>query len=108
MTDAKMIPGKKFILGGVEWEIPALTIKQVKQLEPTLLKPDYVNDALGIEALNAAATLVHTAILRNYPEVTLDQVEEMVDLVNIVPIIQYLTGQADRQTARLNQTSGNS
>jgi hypothetical protein len=73
-----LIDGAKIKMGGKDWVVPALSFKQLKRLLPRLnkigggdLSPDNMGDM---------AEVVHAALSRNYPELTLDEVEDMLDM----------------------------
>jgi hypothetical protein len=85
-----MIEGTKVMLGETEYTIPPLTLKALRKLAPKLkdlagLATDGSNilGAEQLEQLGLVSELVHAALLRNYPEMTLDQVEELLDTKNL-------------------------
>lgn len=95
-----MHEGKTISVKGKEWVVPALSFKQYKEanskfaeiskemLESKDLEfsPKMMDDLVG---------LVHMAMKRNYPELTLDEVEEMMDLGNATAFTSAILGQGN-------------
>jgi hypothetical protein len=76
--------------GEDEFVIPPLNLGQVKRLLPTIEKMQNGTDT--IEKFNAVVAVAHAALSRNYPDLKLEQVEEMVDLGNLKKIIDAVMG----------------
>jgi len=91
-----MIDGEKINLGGEEYVVPALNLKQLKRFSPRLKDLGGLDEA-GMVSLQAE--IVHAAITRNYPEIALDQVEEMLDLRNIAATFQAVMNQSGLEKA---------
>ncbi len=89
----KQIEGMTIKLGGDDYIVPALTIGQVKRLRNDIQNINIAEDGQITEGMiSAAAKVVHAALSRNYPDVTIEQVEDMIDLRNIRPIIDAVMG----------------
>jgi hypothetical protein len=74
------IPGTAINLGGTEWILAPLNLNQVEQFGDRIA-------ALGSkstlkENLADAAELVHASLSRNYSDITVEDVREMLDLGN--------------------------
>ena len=78
--------GTKKNIGGDNYIIPALSLKQVKNLKPEI---DLVSDSTSDQDIrfDAMSKIIFTALSRNYPDITEDQVKDMLDLNNILEII---------------------
>jgi len=90
-----MIDGVSISLGGTEYVVPALSFKQLRNLQPKLATLGTVKGIPSEAQLDAVAEVVHAALSRNYPDLTLDQVGDMLDLTNmkhIVPAIMGISG----------------
>jgi hypothetical protein len=98
MHDATVKPGLEITMGGKDWVIPALTLKQVREIHPRLIALDLKNDPLSGEAIDVAIDLVHLGMSRNYPEITREEVGELVDMANFPKIAAYLLGRAELET----------
>ena len=85
-----MIDGVKVMMGGKEWTVPALNFKQVRSLEPKLA----ASTEPGFDTLGFTVEVVQMALSRNYPELTVDEVEEMIDLRNAPELFRVVMGQS--------------
>jgi hypothetical protein len=87
--------GEKITLGGVEYVVPSLTVKQAKTLWPTIKELDR-----GVTVDNLPAkyddmlTVIHAALSRNYPQLKIEELEEMVDMGNIRLLMKAATAQS--------------
>lgn len=85
-----MIPGIKVPLGGEDYILPALSLRGVRDCEEDLdfiqQKVDDSGGAFSEERFAAICRVVHTALIRNYPKVKLDEMRDLVDL-NSLPIL---------------------
>jgi hypothetical protein len=79
------IAGKKYIM-------PPLTLKQVRMNQENLKKLNSATVATDEESLGAAIQIIQTAMARNYPDITTDQLEDMIDLGNIHELAQAIMG----------------
>ena len=86
-----MIEGTSINLGGQDYIIPPLNLKQVRLFTPRLTKMDTLDQDSTI-ALNVE--VIRAALSRNYPDITADQVEEMIDLRNMAPVFQAVMNQS--------------
>jgi poly-gamma-glutamate capsule biosynthesis protein CapA/YwtB (metallophosphatase superfamily) len=79
------IAGKKYIM-------PPLTLKQVRVHDEDLKKLNSATVATDGDSLNAATRVIQAAMSRNYPDITTDQLEDMIDLGNIHELAQAILG----------------
>ena len=86
--------GVPITVGGKTYIVPPLNFKRIKKLAPMLGRlnelPD--NKIPTPEELGDFLQIVHLALTRNYPEMTMDEVEEMVDLGNLKFIMASVMG----------------
>jgi hypothetical protein len=93
-----MIPGIKISMGGAEWIVPPLTLGMMRRLLPQVMRlKDFgdgpATDPEGGDEIAVIVELVTAAMRRNYPDMTPDRVEELVDLGNARQVVQaILTG----------------
>jgi len=85
MTD--LIEGVTIRIAGRDWMVPALTFKQLRRLQPQIELLATIGAAATPEQIAAVSEIVRAALSRNYPELTTDDVEEMLDLGNAARII---------------------
>jgi ribosomal protein L18E len=87
--------GKTIKAGGKEWIIPALTFKQLKRLRDKLSKLSIKSNGIPEpEQLDVIVEVVHASLSRNYPEVTLEEVEDMIDMDNVLTVLGAVMGQS--------------
>jgi hypothetical protein len=75
------IPGTALNLGGHEFIMPALNLDAYQSVEENIKKIGDVGD-LSKELANAIP-IVHAALLRNYPEITVEDVRGLMDFGNV-------------------------
>ena len=89
----QLIDGTKVSLGGALYLLPALNFRQIKALKPqleALSQPAESQEAF----MDNAAVVVQAALSRNYPDVTLDAVADMLDLNNSQEAVKAIMGQS--------------
>jgi len=74
-------------LGGREFVVPPLNLKALRKLAPKIQMLAAIGDVPTDEQLEAVASVVHSALVRNYPDMTQEEVEDALDLLNLVPTI---------------------
>lgn len=78
------VDGKTIKLGNREFVVPPLNLKAIKKYQNQLL----TLNAADMSQVTLLAEVVHTALLRNYANLELDDVEELLDTANLVPVIE--------------------
>lgn len=81
-----MIEGIKVNMGGKDWIVPPLNLKALRRLGPKLKT---VGEG-GEEAMGTIVETVHAALQRNYPDISIDEVEDMVDTSNMQDLMQAI------------------
>ena len=79
-----MIEGKIVSMLGKDWVIPPLNFKALRRFREEL-------GTMTAEALAGSGKVVeiiHAAMQRNYPDLTLEQVEDMVDMGNVMEVTE--------------------
>ena len=91
-----LIEGKIVRLGTTDYVVPALNFKRIKQLKEDLqhLSMADPKGALDETQVEASITIIHSALTRNYPDLTRDDVEDLVDLKNLAEIMSAIMGQS--------------
>jgi len=92
MTD--LIQGVAVTMGRKEWIIPALSLGQIRRLTGKIEGIAKHGSMLTEQQVSDVCEIVHAALKRNYPEVTIEDVEEMVDMGNMRNVIKAVMGQA--------------
>jgi len=75
-------------LGGTEYVVPPLTIKQLRNggLEKIRESDKFLTEGQSFESFMPRVEVIGMAIRRNHPEMTNDKLEDLIDLKNINPI----------------------
>ncbi len=91
-----MIDGREITLGGKVYVLPPLNFAALRRLAPKIQEVGGAflsgNLFVDMEKALVVSELVHAALKRNYPEITLEEVEEAVDFDNIKDIFPALMG----------------
>jgi hypothetical protein len=88
-----MIPGVAVEMNGEEWVVPPLTLGQLRRLMPKLRQLTQIGAAMGEEQIAVLVEIVSAALQRNYPDLTSEDVERLLDLGNASRVLNaVLTG----------------
>jgi hypothetical protein len=93
MTD--LIDGVVIRMGGRDWIVPPLTFRQLRRLQPKLegLARIRLGGDMSLEHVTTLCEIVQAALARNYPELSLDDIEDLLDLGNARAVVTaILTG----------------
>lgn len=81
-----MIEGKKIMLGGEEYTLPPLNIATLKKHKPFF---DSLRDVDRTDpSFDVMADIVFCSLKRNYPDMTQDRLDELLDINNITEAFQ--------------------
>jgi hypothetical protein len=83
-----MIDGVQINIGGTDYTVPPLNLKAVKKFSKNFHLLSDLGNNINAEMMTFIADIIHTALIRNYPDITLDQVEEMVDIKTVGDILE--------------------
>lgn len=89
-----MIEGVPLSLGGKIYIVAALSLGQIRKHETDL---ELINqfdkkEPFGEKRLQAITRVVHAALSRNYPDVKLEQVDDLLDLNNMKHVVDSILG----------------
>lgn len=88
-----MIPGVPVRMGGQDWLIPPLTLGQLRRLMPKVRQLTETGASMGESQIGVLVEIVAAAMQRNYPDMTVDIVENLLDLSNASHVLNaVLTG----------------
>ena len=76
--------GVKMKLGGVEYIIPALSIRQIRGLQENI-------QTLRFDDYDGMTKIIHKAVTRNYPDMTIGELSDLVDMNNVLEITEAVT-----------------
>lgn len=94
-----MVPGTTIAMGGQDWLVPPLTLGQLQRFLPAVQKLQITSGGLGPEHIATLVDIVTAALLRNYPEITTDQVGNLLDLSNARAVLAATLAEPAMATA---------
>jgi hypothetical protein len=80
-----MIKGKEIELGGKMYVVPPLSLSKVEYYQDQLVN---FTGGLDPKSVKLVSEVTHAAIARNYPDMTLEEVKDILDLGNMVEVFQ--------------------
>lgn len=95
MSEGKEVkfPGDKVTIGDREFIVPPLNFRQLEDHAEALARFAHMVDSKDPWAeLRGAIPVIHAAISRNYPDIKLDELKDIVDLGNYRKIIEAIMG----------------
>lgn len=96
-----MISGVSVMMGGQEWTIPPLTLGQLRRLMPKVRQLSEIGAQIGETQIGVLVEIVAAALQRNYPDITTETVENLLDLGNAGPVLNaVLSGSGLRPRVR--------
>lgn len=103
----ELFEGVTLRIGRGDYVVPALTVRQLKQFRPVLagMARFQVADPSD-EDLDQVLKMVHAAMSRNYPDLTFEQLQDMVDLRSLPGIVKAIAGQTGLDRAQPGAASG--
>ena len=88
-----MIPGVEVAMGGQDWLVPPLTLGQLRRLMPKVRQLTEIGASMGEPQIGVLVEIVAAALQRNYPDLTIETVENLLDLGNAGAVLNaVLTG----------------
>ncbi len=88
-----MIPGVLVAMGGQQWTVPPLTLGQLRRLMPKVQQLSEIGTKMGETQIGILVEIVVAALQRNYPDVSVETVENLLDLANAGAVLNaVLTG----------------
>jgi hypothetical protein len=96
-----MIPGITVVMGGQQWTVPPLTLGQLRRLMPKVRQLTEIGAQMGETQIGVLTEIVAAALQRNYPDMTAETVENLLDLGNAGAVLNaVLTGSGLRAQER--------
>lgn len=77
-------------IAGEEWIIPALSIRHFREFHKKLFDPHAVTVENLPDTISERLPIVLLAIQRNYPEVTHDELLDLLDLPTFLAVVQAI------------------
>ncbi|MEN6476126.1 MAG: hypothetical protein ABFD81_19080 [Syntrophaceae bacterium] len=91
-----MFDGAKINLGGRDFIVPALSLGWIKRNKDLLNSIAIPIDGSIIppDAVDAVLSTIHAALQRNYPDITIDELGDLIDLGNFAKVFRAIAGQS--------------
>jgi len=86
--------GVKVTLGQQTYVVPALTIKQVRSMSDDIGAIKVIVGEPTPGQIDSMLRIVQAAVSRNYPDMTVEQLEEVVDLNSLPVVMKAINGQS--------------
>lgn len=80
-----MIKGTEVDLGGTTYIVPPLNLAALERFQDRL---ENYTGGLDRESVSFVVEVAYAAIKRNYPDMTIDQLKELIDLGNIQQVFE--------------------
>jgi len=88
---ADLIEGEEVSLGGTKYTVPALTLGQIRRMKDKIQALATLNPMTADDGnFNDFLDVVHAALGRNYPDLTREQLVDLIDLRNVKPLMQAI------------------
>lgn len=88
-----LIMGTEVVMGGIKLIVPALNFRQLQVHGDALAKLGSISRSTNIYTEMAdALPVILSALQRNYPDLTEDELADMVDLTNYRPVFEAVMG----------------
>ncbi|MFZ5658770.1 MAG: hypothetical protein ACOY5C_02810 [Pseudomonadota bacterium] len=91
-----MIDGIRITMGGQEYTVPPLNFKALRQYKAPIEGLKGLNPMAMADAdLTLMVEIVHAALVRNYPDLRVEDVEDLLDLANapiVLPAVFAVSG----------------
>jgi hypothetical protein len=92
--------GVPVYMDGREWIIPALSLRQFREHYETLRKTDDLAEENWKEILQTRLPIVLLAIQRNYPDMTEEQLLDMIDLNTFLTVVKAIASASGLRPAQ--------
>ena len=79
-------------MDGRDWTIPPLTLAQLRKHADDLLKVKDITPFSPLEEVEPAISVIHAAMSRNYPDLTKEQLEDILDVGNVGQVMMAVCG----------------
>jgi hypothetical protein len=103
---AEIIDGTTVRMGGVDYVVAPLNFRQVRALQSKITTLGQIAGVVSDEQMSAIIEITKAALSRNYPEITVEQVEDMIDLGNAGKVIGAIMGVSGLEK-KAGETQGN-
>lgn len=88
--------GENIKIGGKEYVVPGLSFGQIERLSDTIeeIQKAGAGGKLDKALIRKVSEVAHAALSRNYPEISLEQVKDMLDTRNMKTVFAAIMGES--------------
>lgn len=79
------VKGQEIVLDGVTYVLPPLPLRRMVDVQPLMAGGNPMTDPTYVDTLVKA---LHWSLLRNYPDLTLETIQDAIDMVNYKPVME--------------------
>jgi hypothetical protein len=96
MDEKPKYDGELVRIGDRDFVVPALSVKQARNLWPEILEMDQGITKVNLpDKQSKMIEIIHAAISRNYPNITKDEIEDLIDLRSIRKLMMVVMGNSE-------------
>lgn len=85
MSKIVKVKGIAIEMGGQEWIVPPISLRALEQLQERLA---HFSGGIDPQSVALVADATHAALRRNYPDISRDDVLDMLDVANMLEVMQ--------------------
>lgn len=93
-------------MGGRDYVVPPLTLAQLRKHEEDLRKVRDITPFSPLAEVEPAIRVIHAAMTRNYPDLTQEALEEVLDLGNVMPAFLAVCAMSGLERAKEGAAEG--
>jgi hypothetical protein len=89
---ADIIDGVTIRMGAREFVVPPMNLKLMRRLLPKINSLRNLDASMDGAQMDVMVEIVHSVLTRNYPALTTDEVEDLLDFRNMQPVLTAIMG----------------
>lgn len=93
-------------MDGRDWVVPPLSLAQLRKHEEDLKKVRDITPFSPVAEVEPAIRVIHAAMTRNYPDLTQEQVEELLDVGNVGRVMLAVCAMSGLEQAKEGGAEG--
>ena len=102
---AEIIDGVNIRMGGKTFYVPPLNFKRVRALREKLVAISTIKEVVPTDVqMKLIAECVHSAVERNYPDMSFKELEDLLDLGNVPIVLKAIMGASGYEERQAGET----
>lgn len=94
MENQAYYEGTEIVIRGKTYILPGLSLAQLEANAAEIEELQKTSDADALKVIGRLSKLLYLAFSRNYPDISLDEFKEMIDIRTAVPLFQSVLGES--------------